>query len=132
MSNDIPCKETSTLNPYEVMIGQYTDGNITMMNNVHDYIMNNKPEKDFGDEMWIHNCFNEDLKMRYKESQVNNALLPESNLIDKECMRFKRYMNAKVYMNLLKSDSIVKEGKDYSFAMLTPCRHDRFLTYADE
>ena len=41
-------------------------------------------------------------------------------------------MNAKVYPNLLESDSIVKEDKEYNFAMMPPCKYDRFLPYADE
>ena len=58
------CKRTPILTPYEKMLGQYTDDDIKMMNSVYDYIMNKNPEKDFGDEMWIHNCYNEDLSMR--------------------------------------------------------------------
>ena len=103
-----------------------------MMNDVHEYIINSKPEKDFGDEMWINNCYNEDMNMRSQEPLDNDAHFPEANLTDVECMSFKRYMNTKVYLKLLESDSIVKEGKEYNFAMMPPCKYDRFLSYADE
>ena len=103
-----------------------------MMNSVYDYIMNKNPEKDFSDEMWIHNCYNEDLNMRSQEPQDINAHFPEANLTDEDRMEFKRYMNARVYLNLLESDSIVNEDKEYSFAMMPPCEYDRFSPYANE
>ena len=36
---------------YGKIIGQYTEGEVKMMNDVHEYIINSKPEKDFGDVM---------------------------------------------------------------------------------
>ena len=41
-------------------------------------------------------------------------------------------MNAKVYLNLLESDFIVKEDREYNFAMMPPSEHDRFLAYVNE
>ena len=41
-------------------------------------------------------------------------------------------MNAKVYLNLLESDSIVKEDREYNFAMMPPYESDRLLPYANE
>ena len=61
---DATCKSTPKLTPYEKLVGQYTEGDVKMMNNVHEYIINSKPEKDFGDVMWINNCYNEDMNMR--------------------------------------------------------------------
>ena len=126
---DATCKCAPKLTPYEKMVGQYSEDDVKMMNDVHEYIINSKPEKDFGDVMWIKNCYNEDVYKRSQEPLYNDFHSHETSLTDVECMSFKRYMNAKVYLNLLKSDFIVKEGKDYSFAMLPPCRYDRFLTW---
>ena len=102
------------------------------MKNIYEYIVNNKPEKDVGDMMWIKNCYNEDMYKRSQEPLYNTIHSHETSLTYEECMSFKRYMNAKVYLNLLESDSIVKEGKEYNFAMMPPCKYDRFLSYADE
>ena len=41
-------------------------------------------------------------------------------------------MNAKVYLNLLESDSIVKEDREYNFAMMPPYESDMLLPYANE
>ena len=56
----------------------------------------------------------------------------ERSLTNEECISFKKHMNAKVYPNLLESDSIVKEGKEYNFDMIPPSKYDSFLSYADE
>ena len=40
------------------------------MNTVYDTIMNKNPEKKFDDEMWIHNCYNEDLNIRIKNLKL--------------------------------------------------------------
>ena len=106
------------------MFGQYTEGEVKVMNDVHEYIINGKPEKDFGDVMWINNCYNEDMYKRSQEPLYNAIHSHETSLTDEECMSFKRYMNAKVYPNLLESDSIVKEGKEYNFAMMPPYMTD--------
>ena len=47
-------------------------------------------------------------------------------------MEIKRYMNARAHLNLLESDSIVKEDKEYNFAMMPPYEYDRLLPYANE
>ena len=64
-----------------------------MMNSVYDYIMNKNPERDFGDEMWIHNYYNKDLNMRSQEPPDNDAHFPTVDIIDEECMEFKRNKN---------------------------------------
>ena len=104
--NDTAWKRTPTLTPYEMMLGQYTEDDIKMMNSVYNYIMNKNPEKDFGDETWIHNCYNVDLNMRSEKPQANNAHFPTVDITDEDCMEFKRNMNTRVYLNLLESDSI--------------------------
>lgn len=57
-------QEKSHSNPCELVIGEYMDNDIKMINSVYDYIMKRSPGKDFDDEMWSHNCYNEDLCMR--------------------------------------------------------------------
>ena len=69
---------------------------------------------------------------RSKEPLYNAIHSHETSLTDKECMNFKKSMNAKVYPNLLESDSIINVDKEYNFAMIPPCKYDRFLSYADE
>ena len=114
------------------MLGQNTYDDIKMINTVYDYIMNKNPERDFGDEMWIHNCYNEDLNMRSQEPQDNDARFPIVDITDEDCMEFKRNMDTRVYLNLLESDSIVKEDKEYNFAMMPPYESERLLPYANE
>ena len=97
------------------------------MNDVHEYIINSKPEKDIGDMMWIKNCYNENMYKRSQEPLYKSIHFHETTLTDEECMSFKKHMNAKVYPNLLESDSIVKEGKEYNFAMIPPCKYDSFF-----
>ena len=47
-------------------------------------------------------------------------------------MEYKRNANTRVYLNLLESDSIVKEDKEYNFAMMPPYESERLLSYANE
>ena len=82
--------------------------------------------------MWSKNCYNEDMYKKSQEPLYNTIHSHETSLTYEECMSFKRYMNAKVYSNLLESDSIVIENKEYNFAMIPPCKYDSFLSYADE
>ena len=122
---DTACERTPILTPYEKMVGQYAEDDIMMMKSVRDYIMNQIPEIDFGDEMWIHNCYNEDLNMRTQEPQDNNAHFSIVDLTDEFNMEFKRHMNARVYLNLLESNSIVKKDNEYNFAMMPPYESER-------
>ena len=70
--------------------------------------------------------------MRSQEPQVNNAQFPTADLTDEDCIEFKKNMNAKVYLDLLESDSIVKEDREYNFAMMPPYKSDRLLPYTNE
>ena len=47
-------------------------------------------------------------------------------------MEFKRYMNARVYLNLIESDYIVKNDKEYNFAIMLPRECEEQLFYANE
>ena len=49
------------------MFGQYTEGEVKVMKNIHEYIINSKPEKDVGDMMWVKNCYNDSMYKRSKE-----------------------------------------------------------------
>ena len=50
-------KRFHKLTPYKMLVGQFSDEEIGIMGCVYNYIMREEV-RNFGDEMWIHNCYN--------------------------------------------------------------------------
>ena len=44
--------------------------------------------------------------------------VPQPSLSNEDCSNFQRRMNARVYLNLFEPDSIMKDDKDYSLAIM--------------
>ena len=47
-------------------------------------------------------------------------------------MNLKRCMKTRVYLNLLEPDSVMKDNKEYNFAMMPPYECEELLSYANE
>ena len=54
------------------------------------------------------------------------------NQVNEDCSNLQRCMNMRVYLNLLEPDSIMKDGKDYSFAMKPKYECEELLSHASD
>ena len=96
-SDDTKYKISHKLTPYELLVGEFNDDNIRVMNSVYDYNMRKSDEKDFGDEMWIHNCYNSSICMRSFGYPDPDYHMPQPSLTNDDCRNLQEYMNIRAY-----------------------------------
>ena len=80
-SEDTKYKRSHKRIPYELLVKEFNDDDIRVMNSVYNYIMRKGDEKDFGDAIWIHNCYNSSICMRSFGYPDPNCHVPEPGLI---------------------------------------------------
>ena len=58
------------------------------------------------------------MRMRSYGYRDPDCCVPQQSLTNEDCNNLQWCVNARVYLNLLEPDSVVKDDKDYSFAMM--------------
>ena len=101
-----------------MIVGEFSDEEIKVMGSVYNYIMR-KDVRNFGDEMWIHNCYNSSTCIRSFGQSDPHCHVPQSSLTSEECKNIQEAMNTRMYLNLLEPDPIMEDNEDYSFAIMS-------------
>ena len=101
------------LTPYEKIVGEFTDEEIKVMGSVYNYIMR-KDDKNFGDKMWINNCYNNSICMRTFGKSNPDCHISQLTLTSEECKNIQEAMNNEIYLNLLELDPTVKKTRKNS------------------
>ena len=114
----------------QILDGKFSDEDANIMTGVYNYIPR-KTIKNFGDEMWIHNCYNSILCMKSFEQPDPDFYVSQPKLTDNEFRDFQEAMNHTIYKNLIETDSVMKEDKDYSFAIM-PTDECDLLSYTSD
>ena len=79
--------------------------------------MMRKDDKNFDDQMWIHKCYNSSICMISFEYPDPDCHVLQLSLTNDDCRNLQECIYDRVYLNLLEPDSVMKDNKDYSFAV---------------
>ena len=102
-----------------------------VMRSVYNYIMR-KDVRNFGDEMWIHNCYKGNICMRTLWQLDPNCHVPQPSLTNDDFKNLQEAMNARMHMNLLDPDSTLKDDEDYNFAIMPTDKYELISHISDD